>query len=869
MTITFPCTKCGKQYRATPELCGKQIKCKDCGTLVRVPTPRGVGGASAQPAAATRPRVPGRPPRDEEPVFHTEDPSESAPSIFSDDDIAGTSPPPAPEPARSSPKSRRKRASFGASSKVAAIIGSVGVGAVVILVVAFRVGKPWINRTVRSGLKEVAAAAAGAGANPVSGSPSNSTSPNQAALYLPANWDIAIKVRVAELADGRLDRLPVLKQAFLEPVNQAREGDLDLKTVDELFIALDEATRDGVAIISCNKDVALDPGQEEKYNGQTIVRRAGNEVEYQVRPHSKMIVVARTREQLIKLIDQGARSESHPINFPQGCHIAICVRNGAGANNRAVPSFRPGSVPSSAGQRSDEVRAMTVGIKIASRVEAEMFVQARDAATAQNLQREWEADRRSQLEFADAVKELGTRPPASVDVSLHNAYKDATCTVTGNQLRFKIALEYEAMIALAANQSLGGWGGVTPGLPSFAGTSATDPVTVRISGVDADSFTRITQRLRTLADNGVGVCNGRSDNTSGVAVVQVSPVSDPTAFSKRIDFGRVTEVKGRLVTVQADAALVAKLPTMIPDVPSLARRKAVTPEEHQKFVLEDIEPTNSIFVRREALEELAKLKPGGQRAEVAAKLILLLGESDPFLVDNVLDALRTWGDETCVPAVARLLRSDSRPSTRAKSLALLGKYPGEKSAEGVALCLTATDKSTADSAAAILDEMEPAVAQKAVAKALLSVESFDRQKLLKVLKKLCISEPPTKETVDILLDVLRTESNPFALQEAIPIVAKVKEERVAVMLATGLGEFRYRKDVIPVLIEMGDVAEKPVLEYLKHNDSDARIAACEVLARIGTRRSLASLQPLVRDFFMGRAAKQAIDAIELRLKSKK
>ncbi len=59
MTITFPCTKCGKQYRATPELCGKQIKCKDCGTLVRVPTPRGTPNSSAVAAAseATMPRA--------------------------------------------------------------------------------------------------------------------------------------------------------------------------------------------------------------------------------------------------------------------------------------------------------------------------------------------------------------------------------------------------------------------------------------------------------------------------------------------------------------------------------------------------------------------------------------------------------------------------------------------------------------------------------------------------------------------------------------------------------------------------------------------------------------------------------------------
>src|SRR5262245_22866637 len=56
MTITFPCSGCGKQYKAKLEQAGRRIKCKDCGTVLSVPIPRGHVAASQADHRATAER---------------------------------------------------------------------------------------------------------------------------------------------------------------------------------------------------------------------------------------------------------------------------------------------------------------------------------------------------------------------------------------------------------------------------------------------------------------------------------------------------------------------------------------------------------------------------------------------------------------------------------------------------------------------------------------------------------------------------------------------------------------------------------------------------------------------------------------------
>ncbi len=720
MTITFPCTKCGKQYRATPELSGKQIKCKDCGTLVRVPTPRGVHSESSLAAARStpspRPSTASLPPRgpsatpageevrcprcsapsrimpewrgmtlecpscksrftvpaasapalprDEEPQFHTEDADESAPSFFTEDEHDGTALPLRDEPVPAAPPKRKKKkshSSFGnwspGSAATTKIGAVVGAGALV----AFGAVDPlgWLIVVVLGSLAYVVG---------------------------------AIWLLVVAFAESVLCGLMCLFVPFYG-----------------LYYLMSrwEDTKKPFLIAFSGWLIAT---------GVTAVNPAG-------------------REALLAVDEPDAATAQFP---------GVPVAGGRGA-----PDLPPG--------------------------------------------------------FPNAGFQLQQVPDNHVQL--------------------------------------------------------------RISGVpNEDVRGHVVNKLRGVAGAGSSVQWRAGSNPLEVTVW---PVNDPAAFAKAIDFGKVKSVKGKIIEVDADPGLVATVPKT-PDVTSIAKQLAAiterprpsNPIELRKMLLEDLKSSNP-HTRRVAAEELAKMKPDDQQAEVSKELAALLSATDA--ADDVLTVLRTWGDETCIPAVIRALRSSKWPSTRSKAMAVLAKFPSEQSASAIAESM---ELATGTEALALLFEMGP-VAEKPIAKALKDLDPLTLNEALKTLRKLCDSRTPAPETVDAVLDVLRKERNPQALEAAIDFVAKVKEERVAVVLAGGLAETFHRQSVVTALVNMGTVAEKPVLEYLKHSDPSTRTAACEVLARIGTRRSIVALQPLVRDFFMGRAAKQAIDAIEARLKSKK
>lgn len=65
---------------------------------------------------------------------------------------------------------------------------------------------------------------------------------------------------------------------------------------------------------------------------------------------------------------------------------------------------------------------------------------------------------------------------------------------------------------------------------------------------------------------------------------------------------------------------------------------------------------------------------------------------------------------------------------------------------------------------------------------------------------------------------------------------------------------------------MGPEAEKSVGKYLKHQNLAVRIACCEILSAIGTKKSVSALRPLIANSPLGQAAKAAIDAINRRAK---
>ena len=98
-----------------------------------------------------------------------------------------------------------------------------------------------------------------------------------------------------------------------------------------------------------------------------------------------------------------------------------------------------------------------------------------------------------------------------------------------------------------------GEGGDTEGFTMDFGNldSPENSVTIKIMGI-ADDATQdaITDKLKTMTDGGGHSMS--SMKMGGVLTVELSPVKDVEAFARKIDFGKVTGVEGKTVTVQVN-----------------------------------------------------------------------------------------------------------------------------------------------------------------------------------------------------------------------------------------------------------------------------------------------------------------------------
>jgi HEAT repeat protein len=285
----------------------------------------------------------------------------------------------------------------------------------------------------------------------------------------------------------------------------------------------------------------------------------------------------------------------------------------------------------------------------------------------------------------------------------------------------------------------------------------------------------------------------------------------------------------------------------------------------RKYSADDL-ASNDPEVRRKAALQLGKMRPDESRAEVAKALQEILADGDDWAVTEAMTALRTWGDEKCVPAIVRVLERSRSTSVRRIAMETLGEFPCEES--GAALAERVSDLSDSETALAELERMG-AVAQKPLAHAMIIADPLVARRMSDALKKMAHKQAPSAETVTELIEFTQKGRDGFAMRDVIQILSKVKEDRVAKALATGLGDFSYRDDVAKSLVEFGPIAEPAVAEYLKHGDPRTREVACAILANIGTKKSIPALQALSRDFFTGQAARQAIDAINQRSKQKK
>jgi HEAT repeat protein len=100
-------------------------------------------------------------------------------------------------------------------------------------------------------------------------------------------------------------------------------------------------------------------------------------------------------------------------------------------------------------------------------------------------------------------------------------------------------------------------------------------------------------------------------------------------------------------------------------------------------------------------------------------------------------------------------------------------------------------------------------------------------------------------TIPSLLPMLDHDADFMHRHTAMVVLAHTKDKRAVFPIVRWLIEDT--RDAKEALIDMGPVAEDEVIKLLSNKNADARLAACEILGQIGTRKSLKPLDTLVYD----------------------
>ena len=285
-----------------------------------------------------------------------------------------------------------------------------------------------------------------------------------------------------------------------------------------------------------------------------------------------------------------------------------------------------------------------------------------------------------------------------------------------------------------------------------------------------------------------------------------------------------------------------------------------TPAERRASLLEQLHAATPLD-RARAARELGDMRPDpAAQAEVAAALTALLEDRDPHVTTACLEALLSWGTADSVPAVIAMLRSDRVFPVRTAAIDFLRRFPGD---ETTAVLTEQLSTSSAASAAEVLRALGPA-AERQLAAGLKTDDRRTREQIVALLRAIAQSKTLDGDTVTALIQTVVAADSMMSLDDAIAALATIKEPRVATTIAAGIPHLRYRAQVVGALVSMGDLAEPAVLPYVAHRDPFARRCACEILGRIGTRKSLSPLQKASRDYFSGQAAREAAEAIKQR-----
>jgi hypothetical protein len=222
------------------------------------------------------------------------------------------------------------------------------------------------------------------------------------------------------------------------------------------------------------------------------------------------------------------------------------------------------------------------------------------------------------------------------------------------------------VIAVVAGVGVGGYflyqnfaddlGGSWPEPAAFQGPARVprftleQTVTVRVAGItDRDVMDAVSEGLGSIVDPGQGKTT--TSNVQGDrATFTVAPVSDPDAFAKKITCGTVKKVRGRTITMVANArpeqrAGASPAPA---DVIGRAIADLKAPEPHRRI---------------EALMRLKDMKPTPERSQgVVTALEAFLSTANFGERRFAEEAIAVWATSENVPLLIQLLDDRGKDS---------------------------------------------------------------------------------------------------------------------------------------------------------------------------------------------------------------
>ena len=202
-------------------------------------------------------------------------------------------------------------------------------------------------------------------------------------------------------------------------------------------------------------------------------------------------------------------------------------------------------------------------------------------------------------------------------------------------------------------------------------------------------------------------------------------------------------------------------------------------------------------------------------------------------------------------------------ATPVKGAGTSAAHPLVRALEGI----KSTNADTRHSALEQLVDMQPNKWRPEVVKALQVPlgGSDDRAKALAVK---ALGKWEGKASIPTLLKVMSSRSyrDSSARSEAIELLGQFKDPTTIEPIARRMSDVSDRREAAKALMKFGRAAEKATLGVLTNKDGDTRIAACEVLEKIGGKASIAPLEGLTKDVNkrLSAAATRSLKAVKKR-----